>query len=161
MKYSMSVSKSRRRAPKRKGIPSLNNYNRIRKYNSKNVNKSRFQNRTVKGVSSRFNKAKIRKILYIIVGITFFIGCVALIAVGVYLKNMQNSLPSPDELVERTSDQSTQIFDREGLLLYTVYGNQNREFVAIEDIPEHTKWALLAAVDIEFTNIKDWIMRVL
>jgi len=154
MKYSMSVSKTRRRTPRRKPLSSLSNYNRIRKYNSKNINKSRFKNRSVRGVSGRFNKAKIRKILYIVVGISFFIGCLVLITVGVYLKNMQNSLPSPDELVERTSDQSTKIFDREGLLLYTVYGNQNREFVSIDEIPEHTKWALLAAEDIEFYQHK-------
>ena len=102
MKYSMSVSKTRRRTPRRKPLSSLSNYNRIRKYNSKNINKSRFKNRSVRGVSGRFNKAKIRKILYIVVGISFFIGCLVLITVGVYLKNMQNSLPSPDELVERT-----------------------------------------------------------
>jgi len=119
MKYSMSVSKTRRRRPKRKAIPSLNSYNRIRRYNSKNVSKSRFRNRATGSISNRFNKTKIRKILYILFGIAFFIGCLGLIVAGVYLKNMQNSLPSPDELVERTSDQSTKIYDREGILLYT------------------------------------------
>ncbi len=73
---------------------------------------------------------------------------------GVYLKNLQGSLPAPDQLVERTSDQSTKIYDRNGTLLYTVYGNQNREFVAIEDIPEYTRWAVLAAEDIEFYQHK-------
>ncbi len=154
MKYSMSVSKSKRRLPKRRKVSSLNSYNRIRKYNSKNVGKSRFNNRATGSISNRFNKTKIRKILYILFGIAFFIGCLGLIVAGVYLKNMQNSLPSPDELVERTSDQSTKIYDREGILLYTVYGNQNREFVSLENIPEHTKWALLAAEDIEFYQHK-------
>ena len=154
MKYSMSVSKSKRRLPKRRKVSSLNSYNRIRKYNSRNVSKSRFSKRPTGNMSNRFNKVKVKKILYILFGIAFFIGCLGLIVAGVYLKNMQNSLPSPDELVERTSDQSTKIYDREGLLLYTVYGNQNREFVAIEKIPEHTKWALLAAEDIEFYQHK-------
>ncbi|MDY0096793.1 MAG: penicillin-binding protein [Candidatus Dojkabacteria bacterium] len=150
----MSVSKSKRRVPKRRKSSSLNSYNRIRKYNSKNLSKSKFSKRSTGSLSNRFNKTKIKKIAYIAIGIVFFLGCLALIIAGVYLKNMQNSLPSPDELVERTSDQSTKIYDREGLLLYTVYGNQNREFVPIENIPEHTKWALLAAEDIEFYQHK-------
>ncbi|HAM37378.1 TPA: carboxypeptidase, partial [Patescibacteria group bacterium] len=86
-----------------------------------------------------------KKILYILIGIVFFIGCIVLLGVGIYLKNIQKSLPSPDELVTRTSDESTQILDRNGTVLYTIYGNQNREFVAIENIPEKTKWAVLSA----------------
>ena len=154
MKYRMSVSKSRRRLPKRRKIPSLNSYNRLRKYNSRNVKSSRFRSKSLGGLSKKFDKVKMRKVLYIVVGVGFFVGCLVLIGVGIYLKNMQNSLPSPDQLVERSSDQSTQIFDREGQLLYTVYGNQNREFVSIEDVPEHTKWAVLAAEDIEFYQHK-------
>ena len=156
MKYTMSVSKSsKRRGPRRKSSRrSLNDFNRIKKYNSRNVRR-----KTPKGIggsflSGRFDKAKLKKILYIGIGVLFFIGCAALIGVGIYLKSLQNSLPAPDKLVERTSDQSTQIFDRNGVLLYTVYGDQNREFVSIDQVPEHTKWALLAAEDIEFYQHK-------
>ena len=99
-------------------------------------------------------KAKLRKFAYIIGGVLFFIGCIAVLAAGVYLKNLRNSLPSPDELVDRISDQSTKIYDRNGVLLYTVYGDQNREFISIEEIPEYTKWAILAAEDIEFYQHK-------
>jgi membrane peptidoglycan carboxypeptidase len=84
----------------------------------------------------------------------FFLVCLVLIGIGIYLKNLQDSLPSPDELVERSSDQSTQILDREGKLLYTVYGDQNREFVSLDEIPEYTKWAVIAAEDIEFYQHK-------
>lgn len=156
MKYSMSVSKTRRRTAKRRKAPSLSSYNRIRKYNSRNL-KSRGtlkRKSSISRVSSKFNKKKIKKVLYILVGLGFFVGCILLIGVGIYLKNMQNSLPSPDQLVERKSDQSTKIYDREGKLLYTVYGNQNREFISIDKVPEHTKWALLAAEDIEFYQHK-------
>jgi membrane peptidoglycan carboxypeptidase len=152
MKFTMSMSKSSRR---RKNRPtSLNSFNRVRKYNSKNVKRSVPKGIGGSFLSGRFDKSKMRKVLYITAGVLFFIGCAALIAVGVYLKGLQSSLPSPDELVDRSSDQSTQIFDRNGELLYTVYGNQNREFVPIEEIPEHTKWAVLAAEDIEFYQHK-------
>jgi membrane peptidoglycan carboxypeptidase len=99
-------------------------------------------------------KAKWRKIIYISVGVIFLLGCITILVGGIYLKNLRDSLPSPDELVERSSDQSTRIYDRNGELLYTVYGDQNREFTPIEDIPDYTKWALLAAEDVEFYQHK-------
>ncbi len=154
MKYNVSMSKSKKRSPRRKRKTSLNNYSRIRRYNKKNVSKRTAKKRKFSGVAGKFKKKKFKKILYIAIGISFFIGCLSLIGVGIYLKSLQNALPAPDELVDRTSDQSTQIFDRNGVLLYTVYGDQNREFVSIEGIPEHTKWALLAAEDIEFYQHK-------
>ncbi|MGI6423537.1 MAG: transglycosylase domain-containing protein [Candidatus Dojkabacteria bacterium] len=142
---------SKRRTPRRR---SLNNLNRIKKYNSRNIRRRRPKSVGGSFLSGKFDKAKMKKIAYIAVGILFFIGCIGLIGAGIYLKSLQNSLPAPDKLVERTSDQSTQIFDRNGLLLYTVYGDQNREFVSLDKIPEHTKWALLAAEDIEFYQHK-------
>ncbi len=151
----MSMSKkNNRRSFKKSGPTPLSSFNRVKRYNSRNVKRGIALSTKSSMFSGRFDKTKLRKIFYIIVGIGFFIGCAVLIGVGVYLKSLQNSLPSPDKLVERTSDQSTQIFDRNGILLYRVYGDQNREFVSIEKIPEHTKWALLAAEDIEFYQHK-------
>ncbi len=169
MKYSLGISNSRsRKKPsgmKRTGSfhkamspNSLEKFKNFRKYNSKNVSKkSNTQKSGLKGFfkGGAFTLTdKRRKILYVGLGIIFFIGCVVLIGVGIYLKSLQSSLPSPDQLVERSFDQSTQILDREGKLLYTVYGDKNREFVSIDDIPEHTKWALIAAEDIEFYQHK-------
>ncbi len=122
-------------------------------YSSKNAGKK--SKGKVSGLSKKkTNSNKGKKFLYIFLGVCFFILCAGLITVGIYLKNLQNSLPSPDELISRRSDESTKIYDRNNVLLYTVYGDQNREFVSIEDIPEHTKWAVLAAEDIEFYQHK-------
>lgn len=134
---------------------SLSSYNRMKMYSRKNTKRSKINKKGVNSIfTGKAKTKKFRKFLYIVIGFFFFLGCTGLIVAGVYLKNLQNSLPSPNELVERTSDQSTKIYDRNGILLYTVYGNQNREFVSIDDIPEHTKWALLAAEDIEFYQHK-------
>lgn len=158
MKYSMSVAKSIRSGKRRtysKRPTSLSNYNRMKLYNSRNVKKRNLKNKKSKSIfSNKLNNKKGKKFLYALLGIAFFIGCAVLIVVGVYLKGLQSSLPSPNELVDRTSDQSTKIFDRNGVLLYTVYGKQNREFVSIEKVPEYTKWAVLAAEDIEFYQHK-------
>lgn len=160
MKYTMSVSKSkipskRRRFGKMVSAKSLSSYGRVKKYSSvRGAKKSLGKTSTRSLFTGKFNKDKVRKVIYIVAGFGFFMACLVLMVVGIYLKNLQNSLPSPDELVDRSSDQSTQIFDRNGTLLYTVYGEQNREFVSIDKIPEHTKWALLAAEDVEFYQHK-------
>ena len=161
MRYSVGITNSSR---KRSGPTSSERflkrmdfarYNNFKKYNSGNINKKAKATKgpSTAGKTTPFKK-KLKKALYILVGIGFFVGCLVLLGLGLYLKNLQSSLPSPDELVERTSDQSTQIYDRNGKLLYTVYGDQNREFVSIDKIQEHTKWALLAAEDIEFYQHK-------
>lgn len=170
MKYSLGITNSKKKK-KRSGSSKKNKKNTFnkafsptkfdrlksfKKYNAKNTKKSRkspIKTRNVKGKNKEL-KLKAKKVLYVGIGVVFFLGCLVLIGLGIYLRNLQNSLPSPDELVDRTSDQSTQIFDKDGELLYTVYGDQNREFISIDRIPEHTKWALLAAEDIEFYQHK-------
>ena len=158
MKYTMSSSKSKKYGNRRSYThrpTSLTSYNRMKMYNSKNLKKRGNKKQSISSVfSSKLKTKKFKKFLYISIGILFFLGCSGLIVAGIYLKNLQTSLPSPDELIERTSDQSTKIYDRNGALLYTVYGNQNREFVSIEDVPEYTRWAVLAAEDIEFYQHK-------
>jgi len=151
MKYSVGLSNSRRQAPSRrptKKLWGLTSYDVFKRMNSSNVSKNS------RGKGRKPMKPKMKKILYIGVGILFFIGCIVLLAVGIFLKGLQKSLPAPDELVARDSEKSTQIFDRNGTLLYTIYGNQNREFVSIDKIPDYTKWAVLAAEDIEFYQHK-------
>ena len=173
MKYSVGLTNSKKRKPTRNSTNSTKseNFSRaftptkfdrfksFKKYNSKNTTKKKTKSNTglkstkPKGKKTPLNP-KAKKTVYIVVGVVFFLGCSALIGIGIYLKNLQNSLPSPDELVERSSDQSTQILDRDGELLYTVYGDQNREFVPLDKIPEHTRWAVIAAEDIEFYQHK-------
>lgn len=59
-------------------------------------------------------------------------------------------LPSPMELTSRQVDASTKIYDRNGILLYTIYKDQNRTPVKLSQIPENVKLATLAAEDAEF-----------
>jgi len=156
MRYSVGITNSSKKPMGSRSLKRMDfaRYNNFKKYNLSNRKAVKGEKNTnVSGKQLTFKK-KLKKALYILVGIGFFLGCLVLLGLGLYLKNLQTSLPSPDELVERTSDQSTQIFDRSGKLLYTVYGDQNREFVSIDKIQEHTKWALLAAEDIEFYQHK-------
>lgn len=59
-------------------------------------------------------------------------------------------LPSPNKLVTRKLELSTKLFDRNGKLLYDVYGEKNRTLVRLEDVSEPMIKATLAAEDAEF-----------
>jgi membrane peptidoglycan carboxypeptidase len=124
--------------------------------------------KTKKGKSSATNKlrtsgklsqsAKVKKalikFLMFSMGAMFFGGIILFFAIGLYLKNLQRSLPDPQQLVSWNPDQSTIIYDRNGKELYKFYGDENREFVPLEEIPEYTQSALLAAEDADFYQHK-------
>lgn len=93
-------------------------------------------------------------ILGIFFGMLFISGIIGSILVTGYIGTINASLPDAGKLATQDLEQSTKIYDRKGKLLYTVYGDINREFVALDKIPEKTKWALLAAEDIEFYEHK-------
>ncbi len=155
MKYSMNVKNKRNSSVKRKNRDL--NYRALNPANlTSNYGKYR-STKKVRGVASTKKmkiKRKLSKIILITLGVFFFLMVAGFIIGGLYLKNIERSLPDPGKLVERSSDQSTIIFDRNGQELYKIYGDQNREFVSLDELPEHLKWAILAAEDIEFYNHK-------
>lgn len=59
-------------------------------------------------------------------------------------------LPSPKELITRQQEVSTKIYDRNGILLYTIYKDKNRTLVSLDQVPNHVRLATLAAEDAEF-----------
>jgi membrane peptidoglycan carboxypeptidase len=59
-------------------------------------------------------------------------------------------LPSPSRLTNRSVDQSTKIYDRNGVLLYSVYGDQNRTLVKLNEVSPYIINATLAAEDGDF-----------
>lgn len=91
-----------------------------------------------------------KKFFLVFVGIISFLITGLIILGGLYIKNLGESLPSPDKLVDRQSDQTTIIVDRDGNELYKIHADQNRKFVQLEELPEHLKWAILATEDINF-----------
>jgi membrane peptidoglycan carboxypeptidase len=73
-----------------------------------------------------------------------------ILSIGILVYLIQE-LPSPKNL---TSSEhyavSTQIFDRNGELLYEVYGNENRTPIDIKNLPEHLLQATIAIEDKNF-----------
>lgn len=67
---------------------------------------------------------------------------------------LSKDLPSPYKLTDRDIEQSTQIFDRNGELLYDIYGDKNRTLVALKDIPQYLKDATISIEDKSFYTHK-------
>ena len=59
-------------------------------------------------------------------------------------------LPSPYLLSSREIPQTTKIYDREDVLLYEIYAEQNRTIVPLAEIPESLKEATVAIEDKDF-----------
>ena len=60
-------------------------------------------------------------------------------------------LPRPEKFIERELFESTKIYDRTGeVLLYEIYGEEKREWVSLEGIPEYLKQAIIATEDANF-----------
>jgi 1A family penicillin-binding protein len=103
--------------------------------------------------SKRFNKwVHDRRNRWMVrIATAFFIGFLVLTAgvIGAFAW-FSKDLPSPYKLTSRQVEQSTQIFDRNGVLLYDVYGDKNRTLVQLKDIPQYLKDATIATEDKNF-----------
>jgi len=84
----------------------------------------------------------------LVIGISLFmVGSIALAGV---ITIMSIGLPDVTDLENLTAAQSTEIFDREGELLYTIHGEENREYVEIASISQDLVNATIAIEDDEF-----------
>ncbi len=68
-------------------------------------------------------------------------------------------LPSPKNLVSRPLEVSTKIYDRNGVLLYKIFKDQNRTPATLNEIPLHVRLATLAAEDAEFYSHSGYSIR--
>ncbi|PIS38693.1 MAG: penicillin-binding protein, partial [Candidatus Nealsonbacteria bacterium CG08_land_8_20_14_0_20_43_11] len=97
--------------------------------------------------SERKKFAFIRKLISFL----FFAGlffAAAFLAVFIYYAR---DLPRPERFTERPFIQSTKIYDRTGkVLLYDIYGEERRELIKLEEVPEHVKQAIIATEDANF-----------
>lgn len=130
------------------------------KINIKNIFKK--HSKIGKTKRSKAKKAKVKKkmskILSILVGIGFFAAVAGLLSIGIFLRQVNKSLPEPGQLIDKKLQESTIIYDRNGVELYKVFGDENRVYKKLDEYPTHTVAALLAAEDAEFYTHKglDW-----
>lgn len=62
------------------------------------------------------------------------------------------SLPTPGKLVDAQQSDSTRIYDRNNILLYSVYQDQNRIYVNLPNIPKYLQQGTIAIEDRNFYN---------
>lgn len=99
------------------------------------------------GSWQQFGRATLfRKILIGILVLTVASVFLTLILFAWYAKD----LPRPGKLTQRDLVLSTRIYDRNGILLYDVYGDKNRTYVALTDVPKDLQNATIAIEDKEF-----------
>ncbi len=85
-----------------------------------------------------------------------FYGVIALLFLGLFFGSVAfiyfgRDLPRPEDFVSRTISRPTRIYDRTGEhLLYTVHGEERRDLIDIDQVPDHLIDALLAAEDSRF-----------
>lgn len=73
-----------------------------------------------------------------------------IIGIGVLIYLLKD-LPSPKNLTSNDNyNVSTQIFDRNGILLYEIFADENRTPISINDLPDHVSQAAIAIEDRRF-----------
>jgi 1A family penicillin-binding protein len=76
-----------------------------------------------------------------------------------FWKLILKDLPTAENLNTRKPPSSTKIYDRNGILLYTVYKDYNRTPIQLSEIPRHVILATLAIEDAEFYNHHGFSLR--
>lgn len=99
--------------------------------------------------SLRYQRSQKGKFLYKL-GLYSFIGVLSLFMLFVViLPIFALNLPSPDKLVERDGV-STKIYDRNGVLLYDIFSNQQRTPIQLSEVPQYLKEATVSTEDKNF-----------
>ncbi len=94
---------------------------------------------------------KIRKIISTLfyAGMSFLF--IALFFASLVFIYFARDLPRPENFIGRNISRPTRIYDRTGEhLLYTMHGEERRELIGIEDLPDHLIQALIATEDSNF-----------
>ncbi|MGI5827696.1 MAG: transglycosylase domain-containing protein [Patescibacteria group bacterium] len=116
----------------------------------KNVKKQKKQSRT-KSYSFSIEKSWLKhlgKTRYTL-ALGFVVLLLLVFSVASYLFIFKD-LPSPTNLTKNDFPVSTEIYDREGRLLYEIYAEQNRKPIKLKNIPRHVKEATIAIEDKDF-----------
>lgn len=98
----------------------------------------------------------IKKIAFWLGTIIVGLGFLCVIFVGALFVYFSIGLPDIKNLENLAEAQSTEIFDREGNLLYTIHGEENREHVSYDNISEHLKNATIAIEDDQYWEHKGY-----
>jgi len=98
-----------------------------------------------------YKKNKKKRIIFWVL-IVLLLGFVLMVfsGLGLFIYYARD-LPRPEKFAERAFIESTKIYDRTGeTVLYELYGEEKREIISLNDMPEHLKQAVIATEDANF-----------
>ena len=102
-------------------------------------------------IKEKKSKQKLKTILtnLLHIGVMFIlVGIVAALALFLYYTH---DFPRPEKLTQANSAQPTKIYDQKGeVLLYNIFGEENRVIVPLKDISIHVQNAVIALEDARF-----------
>jgi penicillin-binding protein 1C len=80
--------------------------------------------------------------------IIFLFVCFLIVVGGVLW--MSRDLPAPGKLITADNNNTTKIYDRSGVLLYSFYLNENRTYVPLSQVPKYIQEGTIAIEDKNF-----------
>ena len=108
---------------------------------------NQYHHKTYQGQKARRTKKFLK---FFVFSIVFFVLLITLLGLGVFIFYAKD-LPRPEVFGEREQVLPTKIYDRTGtVLLRTIYGEEKREIVNIDDLPKNLIDAILATEDAHF-----------
>lgn len=98
------------------------------------------------------NDGRLKQIFFWILTIGVGLVTFSMIAFAVLIIILSIGLPNVTDLENLTAAESTEIYDREGNLLYSIHGEEDREVVTIDQISPYLIDATVALEDADFWN---------
>ncbi|MEN9407699.1 MAG: hypothetical protein RLZZ455_915 [Candidatus Parcubacteria bacterium] len=80
----------------------------------------------------------------------FFAAVAMVLLVPLVFVWFSRDLPTPGKIVVSKYADATRIYDRKGVLLYSVYQDQNRTYVPLDDIPKYLREGTISIEDKDF-----------
>ena len=102
----------------------------------------------------RREKGGFKKFLFWATSILIGLFCLGIIAGAALIAVLSIGLPDVTSLENVSAAESTEIFDRDGELLYTIHGEENREQIELEEISQNLINATIAIEDDAFWEHK-------
>lgn len=123
-------------------------YRPARKGSRSRLRRSRLRSRRSIPFNNIFLLSKLSKY-------AFFAVIAMVLSIPVVFLWFSRDLPTPGKIVESKVKDATRIYDRTGkVMLYSVYEEQNRTYIKLDQMPEHLKNATIAIEDEDFYENK-------
>jgi len=142
-------SRNKKNSKKSQKVKSDKKYS-YRPSSAKKNTKASWQSKWTKKTSKKKKRKKVKEYLAKSAGVLILLVIVGLIWGLSYVQALSEDLPSRDDPFGKHKGNTSEIYDRNGQLLYRMFGEENHDPVNIEEVPDLLKWSYLAAEDIDF-----------